>query len=121
VKRGERDVFEREGVADGLAGFHIKSMAGDGRLTTAESHDEYFSVLYSTASRTSPIYGLDLRSQARTLAELERARDGDKMGFSTTSMVFSAGGQRGFIFSLPVYRHGSPHDIAEDRRSTPLR
>jgi CHASE1-domain containing sensor protein len=120
VKRGEREAFERAGAADGFAGFRIKSMATDGGLATAESHDEYFPVLYSTAPRTNQIYGLDLRSQPRTLAELERARDGDKMGFSTTSTVFSAGGQRGFIFSLPIYRHGSPHDIAEDRRSNLL-
>jgi diguanylate cyclase (GGDEF)-like protein len=120
VKRDERETFEREAADDGLAGFRIKSMAADGTLPTAEAQDEYFPILYSTAPRTNQIYGLDLRSQPKTLAELERARDGDKMGFSSTSTLFTTGGQRGFIFSLPVYRHGFPHDIAENRRSSLL-
>jgi diguanylate cyclase (GGDEF)-like protein len=119
VKRDERETFEREAAADGLAGFRIKSMGADRKLVTSEAQDEYYPIFYSTAPTTNQIYGLDLRSQPNTLAELERARDGDKLGFSTTSMI-TAGGQPGIIFSSPVYRHGAPHDIAEDRRSNLL-
>jgi CHASE1-domain containing sensor protein len=86
VRREEREPFERGVARDGLAGFRFKSMTADGSLATSETQDEYFPILYSTAPTTNQIYGLDLRSQPKTLAELERARDGE-LGFSTTSMI----------------------------------
>ena len=45
VKRGERETFEREAAADGLAGFRIKSMGADRNLVTSEAQDEAPGVL----------------------------------------------------------------------------
>jgi diguanylate cyclase len=117
VTSDERVAFEQAAVNDGLAGFRIKSLDDEGSMAPAGSRNEYFPVFYSTAPRTNRIYGLDLRSQRATMAELERARDGDQIGFSAIpALVTADGSQHGFIFSLPVYRRGSPHHTIEDRR-----
>ena len=86
-------------------------------MSPSPEHEEYFPIFYATVPKSSRIYGLDLRSQPPTLAELEYARDGDQLGFSQVPALVSAGGaQHGFIFSLPLYRKGSSHDTVEDRR-----
>ena len=50
---------------------------------------EYYPIFYATVPRTSPLYGLDLRSEPPTLAELEQARDSDRLGFSQVPTLVS--------------------------------
>jgi methyl-accepting chemotaxis protein len=117
VRHEQRASRELAAASEGLSNFEIRTRAADGSLHSAERHDEYFPIFYSTAPRESAVYGLDLRSQLSTLAELEHARDGDQLGFSPVApLVGAAGTQDGFIFSLPVYQQGLPHATVEDRR-----
>jgi diguanylate cyclase (GGDEF)-like protein len=117
VLRSERAMHERAAAEEGLAGYEINTRFADGSLTPSPENDEYFPIFYASVPWTSRIYGLDLRSEPPTLAELEDARDGDKLGFSQVPVLVSAtGSQHGFIFSLPVYRQGSPHATVEERR-----
>lgn len=117
VTREERALHEVAGIRDGIAGYGIHDMAADGSMAPSAARDEYFPVFYAMVPKTSRLYGLDLRSEPSTLAELEQARDGDELGFSQIPQLVSASGrQHGFIFSLPVFRKGAPRDTVENRR-----
>lgn len=117
VRRPERAAHELAAVRDGLSGYRIKAVAPDRSMAPSSEQEEYFPIFYATVPKTSRLYGLDLRSEPATLAELEHARDGDQLGFSEVPELVSAGGsQHGFIFSLPLYRRGAPNDTVEDRR-----
>jgi diguanylate cyclase len=117
VLDSERAENERAGVLQGIAGYHLKAMGPDGKLVPAPKEAEYYPVFYATIPLTSPLFGLDLRSEPETLAELDRARDEDRLGFSTRQALVSTGGtQPGFLFELPVYGRGLPHDTVEERR-----
>ena len=118
VLKSERAQHERQGVLDGLPDYHIKDMArGGGAMTVAPERSVYYPIFYATVPKTSPLYGLDLRSEADTLAELDHSRDADRLGFSPVPTLVSTGGtQGGFLFSLPIYKRGSLHDSIESRR-----
>ena len=111
VRNSERTQHERQGALEGLPDYHIKDMTPGGAMITAPERGEYYPIYYATVPRTSPLYGLDLRSEPETLTELEHARDTDRLGFSPVPALVSSGGTHGgFLFSLPVYRRGALHD-----------
>jgi diguanylate cyclase len=118
VLNSERAGFEREAVRQGLPDYHIKMMGADGRtMSPSPERAEYYPVFYATVPKTSPIYGLDLRSEPPTLLEMEQARDKNRLGISGLRTLITAGGkQGGFLFSLPVYKRGPLPDSIEDRR-----
>jgi diguanylate cyclase (GGDEF)-like protein len=117
VLNSERSDHERSAVRQGLAGYRIKAMGANGNIVPSPEESEYFPVFYATLPSTSPLYGLDLRSEPAKLVELERARDTGRLGFSRVSTLVSTGGpQSAFLFSLPVYKRGQPHETLEDRR-----
>ena len=117
VANAERAEHERRGVLEGLPGYHIKDMGADGKMTVSPERSEYYPIFYATVPKTSSLYGLDLHSETATLAELERSRDEDRLGFSPVPALVSADGtQGGFLFSLPIYKRGSLHDTIENRR-----
>jgi diguanylate cyclase (GGDEF)-like protein len=117
VTNAERAEHERRGLLEGLPDYHIKDMGADGKMTVAPERGEYYPIFYATVPKTSPLYGLDLRSETATLAELERSRDQDCLGFSPVSALVSAGDtQSGFLFSLPIYKRGSLHASIDSRR-----
>ena len=118
VLNSERGEIERSAVRQGLAGYHFKAMNPDGTIVPSPERSEYYPIFYATLPTTSALYGLDLRSEPPTLAELEHARDSDRLGFSQVPALVSAGPDQGggFLFSLPIYKHGSLHDSIEDRR-----
>jgi len=117
VLNSDRAEHEREGVLEGLPDYHIKAMVAGGKMTVAPQRSEYYPIFYATVPKTSPLYGLDLRSETATRAELEQSRDQDRLGFSPVPTLVSSGGtQAGFLFSLPIYRRGSLHNSVEDRR-----
>src|SRR5262249_14228271 len=75
----------REFAADqqGIPGYHIKSIAGGGKLARSAPKDEYFPIYYSTEMpRTSRIYGIDLASEPMRRQTLERARDSGEPAMS---------------------------------------
>ena len=113
----ERAEQERSAVLQGLAGYSIKAMNANGKMVPSPEHSEYYPIYYATLPKTSPLYGLDLRSEPPTLAEMEHARDSDRLGFSPIRTLVSTGGtQSGYLFSLPIYKRGSLDDTIEDRR-----
>jgi diguanylate cyclase (GGDEF)-like protein len=117
VLNSERAEHERSAVVQGLAGYRIKAMNADGNIALSPEHSEYYPVYYATLPKTSPLYGLDLRSEPPTLAEMDHARDSDRLGFSPVRTLVSTGGtQSGYLFSMPVYKRGSLHDTIEERR-----
>jgi diguanylate cyclase len=117
ITDAERAEHERKGVLEGLPDYHIKDMGADGKMTVSPGRSEYYPIFYATVPKTSPLYGLDLRSETATLAELDRSRDQDRLGFSPTAALVSASGtQGGFLFSLPIYKRGSLHDTIDNRR-----
>jgi diguanylate cyclase (GGDEF)-like protein len=117
VLHSERAEHERSAGLQGLAGYRIKAMNADGNMALSPEHSEYYPVYYATLPKTSPLYGLDLRSEPPTLAEMDHARDSDRLGFSPVRTLVSTGGtQSGYLFSMPVYKHGSLHDTIEKRR-----
>ena len=116
VRRDERPAYELAAARDGIEEYQFKIKSADGGLVPSEEHDEYYPIFYSTAPKTSRLYGLDLRSESSELAELIRARDGDRLAFSTVpALLVAEGSQHKFVFNLPVYRQGMPHDTLEDR------
>jgi diguanylate cyclase (GGDEF)-like protein len=117
VLNAERADHERAAVLQGLSDYRIKSMGTDSKMSPSPEHSEYYPIFYGTVPETSPLYGLDLRSEPQTLVEMERARDENRLRFSQVHGLVSAdGAEGGFLFSMPVYRQGSPHDSIEDRR-----
>ena len=117
VPDAQRPAHERKGAAEGLPDYHIKDMTADGTMVGSPERKEYYPIFYATPPLTSPLYGLDLRSEPATWAEMAAARDGDRLGYSPVrSLVTTGGAKSGFLFSLPIYQRGSPHDSLEDRR-----
>ncbi len=117
VLNAARNDHERAAVLQGLSGYRIKAMGTDRKMSPSPERSEYYPIFYATVPKTSPLYGLDLRSEPQTLLEMERARDENRLSFSQVSGLVSADGtQNGFLFSMPVYRQGSLHDSIEDRR-----
>ncbi len=82
VLDSERAQHERQGALEGIAGYRIKDIAADGKMLVAPVRGEYYPIFYATVTLTSPLYGLDLRSETDTLAELEHSRNADRLGFS---------------------------------------
>ncbi len=118
VLNSDRVQHERQGVLDGLPDHHIKDMdRRRRRMTVAPERSEYYPIFYATVPKTSKLYGLDLGSEADTLAELDHSRDADRLGFSPVpALVSTDRTQGGFLFSLPIYKRGSLHDTIENRR-----
>ena len=117
ITDAERAEHERKGVLEGLPNYHIKDIGTDGKMTVSPKRSEYYPIFYATVPKSSPLYGLDLRSETATLAELERSRDEDRLGFSPVTALVSTGDtQGGFLFSLPIYKRSSLHDTIEERR-----
>ena len=117
VRNADRAAFEHQAALDGVPGYRIGALGDNGEITPAPEQSEYYPIFYATVPTTSPLYGLDLRSEPRTLVEMESARDDNRLGYSPVPTLVSSGNVKGgFIFSLPVYRRGAPHDSIEDRR-----
>src|ERR1700722_18022499 len=118
----DRAKLEQAGARDGIAGFAIKSVTADNRVIASPPQDEYLPIFYTTAgTRAAAIYGIDLRSEPDIRARLDRARDNDGLSVVPDFVLHSAGGKtHGFLFSLPVYRTGLPHDTVEARRQNLL-
>jgi diguanylate cyclase (GGDEF)-like protein len=117
ITDAERATHEREGILQGLANYHIKDIRADGTMTNSPQRSEYYPIFYATLPLTSPLYGLDLRSEPPTLTEMDLARDEDRLGLSPVpKLVSSDNTESGFLFSLPVYRQGSDHDTVASRR-----
>ena len=117
VTREDRPAHELAAAQDGLHDYRIRAFAPDRSLPASPERDEYFPKFYSTESRTSPVYGVDLNdggSRERTIVHI---RDGNVLSTSPPLMLYIGNGdRRGFWAALPVYARGLPHETVEDRR-----
>jgi diguanylate cyclase len=122
VRRAERAALEQTATRDGIPNYGIKSVADDGRIVPAPERDEYLPIFYSSVAKTtSPIYGIDIGNQPAIRKRLDRARDENVLSVVPDFVLHSvAGNVHGFLFSLPVYRAGLPHDTVETRRANLL-
>ncbi|MCP3410773.1 EAL domain-containing protein [Bradyrhizobium sp. CCGB01] len=117
VNRKERAEYEAAAITDGVSGYRIKSLQGEG-FTTAPQADEYFPVFYSTQPKTSSVYGMDYASVPERRAVLERARDNDRVAAIRTRLYEPKEGGRlpDVLVAIPVYAKGTSRDTVADRR-----
>jgi diguanylate cyclase (GGDEF)-like protein len=118
VKRDERAAHELAAARDGIATYHIRSVAADGSVAISPEQDEYYPVYYTTEKqRSGSVYGLDLGDDGIREQVLIRSRDGNQLAASDNLVLQSGtGDRRGFFVVLPVYRQGLSHDTVESRR-----
>ncbi len=115
VTREERAAYELAATLDGLPDYHIRDAQPDGTLPVAPERNEYFSKFYSTESKISPVYGLDLLQEAP--ATVNHIRDANVLSSSPPLSLHIGGGDRqGFWVGLPVYLRDAPHNTVEERR-----
>ena len=48
INRKERPEYEASAISDGVSGYQIKSLVGDGGIAAAPQSDEYYPVFFST-------------------------------------------------------------------------
>ncbi|MCK1741475.1 EAL domain-containing protein [Bradyrhizobium sp. 139] len=117
VNRKERAEYEAAAITDGVSGYRIKSLQGEG-FRVAPQSDEYFPVFYSTQPKTSSVYGMDYATVPDRRAVLERARDNDGVAAIRTRLYEPKEGGRlpDVLVAIPVYAKGTSRDTAADRR-----
>jgi diguanylate cyclase (GGDEF)-like protein len=119
VNRKERADYEAAAVSDGVVGYRIKSLAGDGGLSPAPESNFYFPVFFSTEAKTSMVYGMDYSTDPVRWAALQRARDNDVVAVLPTRLrLFHdlKGGAHGVMVTVPVYVKGTSRTTIADRR-----
>jgi diguanylate cyclase (GGDEF)-like protein len=122
VTHADRSAIEQAAARDGIPGYGIKAVSADDRIAPSPERDEYLPVFYSSVrDNSSPIYGIDLRSQPEIRERLDWARDNDALSVVPDFILHSLKGNvHGFLFSLPVYRTGVPHNTVDTRRKNLL-
>ena len=117
VNRKERAEYEAAAITDGVSGYRIKSLQGEG-FATAPQSNEYFPVFYSTQPKTSSVYGMDYATVPERNAVLERARDSDRVAAIRTRLFEPREGGRlpDVLVAVPVYAKGTSRDTVADRR-----
>ena len=120
VTRADRARFEQAAARDGIPDYVIKEVTADDRIVPSPAKDEYLPIFYSTAG-SRRVSGIDLLSQPIIRERLDHARDTNGLSVVPDFRLHSvAGSVHGFLFSLPVYRPGLPHDSVESRRQNLL-
>jgi len=117
ITRKERAEYEAAAIADGVSGYRIKALGGDG-FVTAPQGEEYFPVFYSTQPKTSPVYGMDYMSVPDRKTVLERARDNDDITAIRTELYArnDDGKLPNVLVIVPVYAKGTSRETIADRR-----
>ena len=115
VTRDQRAAHERQGIVQGLPGYHIKTIAPDGSLVPSADLPEHFPAFYSSnEAANSPVYGLDLADGGIRQQTLNRAITGDRIAVSENFQLRSGQGDRnGFFAVMPVFRPDVQHVAPE--------
>src|SRR4029078_5784534 len=80
VPGDERAPFERKQREAGLGDFSIRSGTASGPMPSEPQRDEYFPILYSTATKTQrATFGTDLDSEPARSEAIALARDGNTL------------------------------------------
>ena len=119
VEGGQREAFERQVRADGYAGFAIREQGPKGSLVPSPARAQYYPISDSVARDAEPeVLGLDLGARPDALALLDRAC---ASGLPVASTPFRLAGrgedQVAFQLVLPIYRAGTHHGDAAERRA----
>ncbi|MDH4569504.1 diguanylate cyclase [Pseudomonas sp. BN414] len=112
VTGSERERFESRGREEGMAGFAIRDLKGDG-LVPSPPRNEYFPVYYSVTSRIDQVpLGMDLNSSPQRRAAIAKARK--THGVTVTERVRVMGAVEreasGVVMLAPVYDDNLPKD-----------
>jgi len=79
----ERQRFEQQARNQGLDGYELRELAGDGQFKVAAERSEYFPVLFTRSRSSVPLpYGFDVNSELRRHDTLQRALARDGMAAS---------------------------------------
>ena len=118
VSHEQRETFESQAEADGLAGFKFTDRSVQGKMVAAPQRDEYFPVYYvEPLAGNQAAAGFDLGSNPTRLAALEKARDtGAMTATARITLVPKTAGQYGYLIFRPVYSRGAPLENVADRR-----
>ncbi|WP_426419868.1 bifunctional diguanylate cyclase/phosphodiesterase [Bradyrhizobium genosp. A] len=117
ITRKERAEYEAAAIADGVSGYRIKALDGNG-FVTAPQGEEYYPVFYSTQPKTSPVYGMDYMSVPDRKVALDRARDNDQIAAIRAELYErnDAGQLPNVLVVVPVYAKGTSRDTVADHR-----
>jgi diguanylate cyclase (GGDEF)-like protein len=119
VRRGERAAHELAAAGDGLVDYHIRTntAAADGRLVISPERDEYYPKYYSTDTRASTVYGIDISDGTSQGQTVDHIRDENVLSITAPLLLHTGeGDRRGFWAGVPIYAPGLPHESVEDRR-----
>jgi diguanylate cyclase (GGDEF)-like protein len=105
ITRGERAAFERDTRAEGIAGFSIRDLAGDGQLVPAAERDEYLPVFFTQSEVQAGVpLGYDMLTNEPRRQTFERAKVSD--GFTLSPPIALLGlkelDSRGMLMVAPV-------------------
>jgi hypothetical protein len=119
VTRDERAAFERKQREAGLGDFAIRTWTASGPMPPEPQRDEYFPILYSTATNfRRATLGTNHDSEPARSEALGHARDANTMATAQNIWLRNPidGSRSGFLAFLPVYQQGLPIDTVEQRR-----
>ncbi len=119
VTRDERAAFEQKQREAGLGDFSIRTWTASGPMPPEPQRDEYFPIVYSTATKYKrATFGTDLNSEPVRSEAIARARDSNTMATAQNIWLRNPidGSRSGFLAFLPVYKQGVPTDTTEQRR-----
>ncbi len=120
VNRKERAEYEAAAIADGVSGYRIKSLQGDG-FDVAPQSDEYFPVFYSTQPKTSLglRHGLRDRSGPPCGARAGTGQRPGRVACAGAALRVprrTAGCRDVLVVMVPVYAKGTSRETVADRR-----
>jgi len=120
ISDSARASAELKAQRDGYPDFRISDRGSDGQLIPAAERLEYFPVYYIEPWVGNHVaLGFDLASEPIRRAVLEQARDsGIPKATAGITLVQETGTQAGFLYFVPVYAAGFPHDTVEERRES---
>jgi CHASE1-domain containing sensor protein len=119
VTRNERTAFERKQREAGIGDFAIRTWTASGPMPPESQRDEYFPILYSTATKfRRATLGTDLDSEPARSEALAHARDSNTMATAQNIWLRNpiGGSRSGFLAFLSVYTQGVPNDTVEQRQ-----
>lgn len=105
VASSERDAFERDTRAEGIAGFSIRDLAGDGQLVPAAGRDEYLPVFFTQSKVQADVpLGYDMLTSEPRRQTFERAQASGSFALSAPVMLVGLreADSHGMLMVVPV-------------------
>jgi diguanylate cyclase (GGDEF)-like protein len=105
ITRSDRDGFERDTRAEGIAGFSIRDLAADGKLLPAAERDEYLPVFFTQSKVQADVpLGYDMLTNALRRRAFERAQASGSFALSApiTLLGLRELDSRGMLMVAPV-------------------